>query len=305
MQPVIESRALSKIYGVTHALRGVDLSVQKGEIFGFLGPNGAGKTTFVKTMLDFIRPTGGMITILGMTPRHLDRSRIGYLPERVSIHPFLSAREFLHIQGKLAGLKKDAVKSEVVRALDRVKMSDRADERVSTFSKGMIQRIGIAQALLGQPEVLILDEPNSGLDPIGMLEMREIIQAERDRGATVFLNSHQLLEVEKTCDRMAILHKGAIVAQGRREELGARQGIEGEVEAMTPGIQEVLRAVDPKADIQATRFTIVTTDKEKERTLPARIVEKGGRLISYQQRREGIEELFKRLVIETGTAGEN
>ncbi|MBI3396060.1 MAG: ABC transporter ATP-binding protein [Spirochaetia bacterium] len=295
---VIEAELLEKSYKNLRALRGVSLSVHPGEIFGFLGPNGAGKTTFVKILLNFVRKTGGNVTVLGTDPAHLDRKRVGYLPERVSIHPFLSAREFLQSQARLAAIPSKQVGAEVARVLERVKMTDRADDRVSTFSKGMMQRIGVAQAVLGAPDLLILDEPGSGLDPIGMLEMREIIQGERDRGATVFLNSHQLLEVEKTCDRMAILHKGQLVAQGRRDDLGAHQGITAELDSMPAAVVEYAKKVDPKCSIQGPVIDITFKDKEEERMFPARIVEKGGRILKYAQKREGLEELFRRLIQE-------
>ncbi len=145
---VIESHSLSKSYGVTPALAGVDVSVPPGEVFGFLGPNGAGKTTFVKILLDFIRPTEGTVRVLGQEPARADRSRMGYLPERISIHPFLTAREFLEMQAALANVPAAKRKDEVARALDRVKMTESADRRIEGFSKGMMQRIGVAQAIL-------------------------------------------------------------------------------------------------------------------------------------------------------------
>ncbi len=226
---VIECAALSKSYGSHPAIRDLALEVAAGEIFGFLGPNGAGKTTFIKILLDFIPADGGQLRILGSAPRDLDRARIGYLPERISIHPFLTGREFLRYQGQLIGLRGDDLKQRVSTALERVQMSDAADRRVADYSKGMTQRVGLAAALLGEPELLLLDEPASGLDPIGMATIREIMLAERRRGATVFFNSHQLLEVEKTCDRVAILNQGRLAAQGRSTVLSSRLGVQLDV----------------------------------------------------------------------------
>ncbi len=296
MENVIESKALVKDYRAVRALNGVDIQVRQGEIFGFLGPNGAGKTTFVKTMLNFVRASSGDIRVLGDTPSRLNRERIGYLPERVSIHGFLTAREFLRYQARMAGLNMSGIETEIDSVLARVKMSEAADRRIGGFSKGMMQRVGLAQALLGSPELLILDEPNSGLDPMGVLEIREAILSEKERGATVFLNSHQLLEVEKTCDRVAILDHGNVVAQGSRDELAGQQGIELELEEALEPALACLREADPKVNIQGKRATLSISDPELERTLPARLIDKGARIIYYSQKRESLEEVFKRLV---------
>ena len=296
---VIECEALSKSYGSHPALRNLSLTVERGEIFGFLGPNGAGKTTFIKILLDFVAPAGGSIEILGVTPAALDRTRIGYLPERISIHPFLSGREFLRFQGKLIGLRGTELESRIDRQLERVEMTEAADRRVSTYSKGMTQRIGLAQALLGEPELLLLDEPASGLDPIGIARIREIMLQEKERGATVFFNSHQLLEVEKTCDRVAILNQGRLAAQGRSSELSARQGVHLEVDGTPEIIQKVKALVesnDAQANIQGTRFDLAIPDGEAERVFPARVVETGARILRYSRQQESLEDVFYRLV---------
>lgn len=293
---VIEAHSLTKNYGAAPALRSLDLRVGRGEIFGFLGPNGAGKTTFIKILLDFIRITAGEVQILGSAPADLDRRRIGYLPERIAIHPFLSGREFLHYHARLLAIPRSERASRVARVLERVHMSMDADRRVGTYSKGMTQRIGIAQALLGDPEILLLDEPISGLDPIGIQQMREIILQERERGATVLVNSHQLLEVEKTCDRVAILNRGLVVAQGSRDEIAARRGLSLTVDAMTDAIRGAILAADAAASVEGCTATLQITDEERERKFPASIVEAGGRILNYSQSRESLEEVFYRLV---------
>lgn len=298
---VIECESLSKSYGTHPALRDLNLSVERGEIFGFLGPNGAGKTTFIKILLDFVAPTGGDIRILGQVPGQLDRTRIGYLPERINIHPFLSGREFLRFQGRLIGLGGKDLEERIHRLLERVEMTEAGDRRVSDYSKGMTQRVGLAQALLGEPELLLLDEPASGLDPLGIARIREIMLAERDRGATVFFNSHQLLEVEKTCDRVAILNRGKVAAQGKSNDLSSRQGVHLQVDGSSEAIQKVLelaKGVDPAANVQqgGSSIELAIPDGEQERLFPAKVVETGARIIRYARQLESLEDVFHRLI---------
>lgn len=295
-EAVIEAEAVSKEYGPVRALRNLNLLVRRGEIFGFLGPNGAGKTTFIKILLDFVRINSGSVRVLGSPPGQLDRRRIGYLPERIAIHPFLSAREFLMYHTRLLAIPAAERAPRVARVLERVHMSADADRRIGGYSKGMTQRIGIAQALLGEPELLLLDEPISGLDPIGIQQIRQIILEERERGATVFVNSHQLLEVEKTCDRVAILNKGLLAAQGSRDELSARRGLHLQLDQMTDGLRRLVLECDPSAQIDGAAASLHIADEEQERRFPAKIVEAGGRILSYSQSRESLEEVFHRLV---------
>ena len=297
LEYVIESQGLIKNYGDTRALNAVDIQVRPGEIFGFLGPNGAGKTTFVKILLNFVHFNEGSIQILDSSPRELDRERIGYLPERISIHPFLTAYEFLVSQCRLICLPENEIDQEVNEVLEKVHMTDAAHRRISGYSKGMMQRVGLAQAILGKPELLILDEPNSGLDPLGVMQIREAILAEKERGATVFLNSHQLLEVEKTCDRVAILNHGEVVAQGSANELtGGEQGVVLELEEVTEELMSYLKSLDKGLRSNGETMELSITDSEVERTLPARIIEKGARILHYSKKRESLEEVFKRLV---------
>jgi ABC-2 type transport system ATP-binding protein len=296
---VIQSEGLTRFYGPRPALRELNLQVRRGEIFGFLGPNGAGKTTFIKILLDFIRPTAGNVSILGAAPAQLDRAKLGYLPERINIHPFLTGREFLLYQCRLLGLPAGERAGRVNRALERVEMSADADVRVGNYSKGMMQRIGVASAVLGDPELLLLDEPVSGLDPIGIARMREIMLEEKQRGATILVNSHQLLEVEKTCDRVAILNKGRVAAQGAQSELNSSKGVRLELDAMTPAAAQLLQKLDPAAKIEGARAELAIADREQERLLPAKLVEQGARILSYAERRESLEEVFYRLVNES------
>ncbi len=296
MNPVIQTSALLKNYGRVFALRGIDLEVRQGEIFGFLGPNGSGKTTTVKILLNFVRPGGGLVRLLGESPDRVDRRNIGYLPERINVHPFLSIREFLIYQARMIRLRGAEQKKRVDECLERTGLADVSDRKIGACSKGMLQRAGIGQALLGKPDLLILDEPNSGLDPIGIQDMRRIIQEENKRGATVFLNSHQLLEVEKTCDRVAILHQGRIVAQGTKEELSGKKGVTVEMEAMSEKIEKLIRKADPAARIAGTRAELSIEDEEEERLFPGKLVEAKGRILSYTQKRESLEEIFSRAI---------
>lgn len=208
--PAIELDGVGKRFGSVTALRGVDLTVGEGEIFGFLGPNGAGKSTTIDVLLDFVRPTAGHARVLGHDAQRESaavRQRTGVLPEGFDVYDRLSARQHLTF---VAESKDVAV--EPMALLERVGIADAADRAAGGFSKGMTQRLALAMALVGEPDLLILDEPTSGLDPNGARELREIIEAERDRGATVFFSSHVLGQVEAVCDRVAILADGEVVA---------------------------------------------------------------------------------------------
>jgi ABC-2 type transport system ATP-binding protein len=210
----IETRSLRKQFGSKFAVEDLTLTVRRGEVFGFLGPNGAGKTTSVKLLLGLVQPSGGSGTVLGATIGDCrTRARIGFLPEHFQFHNTLTGRELLTMHGRLFGLVGPVLRSRVELLLARVDLIDAADRRLSTYSKGMVQRAGIAQALLNDPELVFLDEPTSGLDPLGRLLVRDIIDELRDRGAAVFLNSHLLGEVEATCDRVAFVKAGRVISE--------------------------------------------------------------------------------------------
>jgi ABC-2 type transport system ATP-binding protein len=213
-EPALEARALRKEFGPKTAVRDLTLAVPRGEVFGFLGPNGAGKTTSVKMLLGLVHPTAGSGRLLGApvgAPRA--RARVGYLPEHFAFHEWLRGRELLRFHGRLLGLRAPALESGVEALLRRVELLEAADRCLREYSKGMRQRIGLAQALLGEPELVFLDEPTSGLDPLGRLLVREVIRDLRARGTTVFLNSHLLSEVEVTCDRVAFVKDGRVVRE--------------------------------------------------------------------------------------------
>lgn len=206
------------LWGPAHrALRGLTLSIPKGVAFGLIGPNGAGKTTFIKVLLGVVRPTEGDVTVLGGDPQDLEvRSRIGYLPERMHLPAALSGRHFLRSVATLKSFSPSDV--ELARLLERVGLKD-SPQRIGTFSKGMRQRLGLAAAMLGSPELLILDEPTDGIDPVGRIEVRKLLLEEKQRGATLLLNSHLLSETERVCDRIGVLQQGELKLEGTLDEI--------------------------------------------------------------------------------------
>jgi len=218
--PAVHTIELRKCYRGTVALDGLSMTVPRGEVFGFLGPNGAGKTTAVKLLLGLVRPTGGEAMVLGAPAGDLAaRRRIGYLPELFRYQSWLTAREVLVLHCRLMRLARARWPAEVEAALCTVGLASRGDDRVGTFSKGMQQRLGLGVALLGEPALVVLDEPTSALDPVGRHDVRMIIRGLRDRGATVFLNTHLLAEAENVCDRVTVIDRGRSVATGTMAEL--------------------------------------------------------------------------------------
>jgi ABC-2 type transport system ATP-binding protein len=208
----IRTRGLRKVFGGKVAVRNLTLDVPRGEVFGFLGPNGAGKSTSVKMLLGLVFPTSGEAEILGRPAGDVKaRSKVGFLPEHFRFYDWLTPAELLKLHGRLYGMSQDVLRERIPKLLDLVGLTPHREKRLQEFSKGMLQRIGLAQALLNDPELIFLDEPTSGLDPFGRRMVRDIIKAQRDRGATVLLNSHLLGEVEITCDRVAFIKDGEVV----------------------------------------------------------------------------------------------
>jgi ABC-2 type transport system ATP-binding protein len=204
------------------ALAGVTLAVQRGTIYGFLGPNGAGKTTTMHTLLGFIPPTAGFVRVLdGLMSARAIRRRVGYLSEHPELYPYLTGRELLLCMGQLFGIARVTLVRRAGALLERVGLAAAAHRRLGTYSRGMLQRIGLAQALINDPDLIILDEPTSGLDPLGRMDFRKIILELRQAGKTIFFSSHELSEVERVCDHIAILAAGRIVAEGPADRLTA------------------------------------------------------------------------------------
>ncbi|HBA85852.1 MAG TPA: ABC transporter [Verrucomicrobia bacterium] len=202
------------------ALRGLSLTVKEGTVFGFLGPNGAGKTTTMHALLGFVAFNAGTAQIFGRDVREaIARTRIGYLPENPQTYPFLTGRELLSMAGRLFHLDAKSLHDRVEELLDRVNLRQAANRRIATYSRGMMQRIGLAQALINDPDLVILDEPTGGMDPLGRMEIRRIIAQLRERGKTVFFSSHELSEVELVCDHVAILSQGRVMVEGAAADL--------------------------------------------------------------------------------------
>jgi ABC-2 type transport system ATP-binding protein len=205
------------------AVKGLNLSVQPGEVFGFLGPNGAGKTTTMNVLLGFVKATAGEAFLFGVNVlQPIARQRIGYLPELTYYYKFLSAEEILRFYAKLFGIKGQEAEQRIDKLLTLVELNHARKRPLKTYSKGMQQRVGLAQALINDPDLLILDEPTSGLDPIGRMKVREIIQRLKNEGKTVFFSSHELGEVETVCDRVAIVNQGELKVEGRVADLIAK-----------------------------------------------------------------------------------
>jgi ABC-2 type transport system ATP-binding protein len=218
--PALELSGLRKAYGRTVALHDLSLRVERGEVFGFLGPNGAGKTTTVKIVLGLVRPTGGQARIFGLPPSDPEARRlVGYLPETFRFQDWLTGRELLELHADLADLSAETRAWRVPEVLRLVGLADYSHDRLRTYSKGMLQRIGLAQAIIHNPRLLVLDEPTSALDPIGRRDVRDLIRGLSARGMSVFLNSHLLSEVEMVCDRVAIVDRGRVVHTGRLDDL--------------------------------------------------------------------------------------
>jgi ABC-2 type transport system ATP-binding protein len=293
----VEIRGLTKSFrghlgiGRRTAVDGLDLTVGAGEAFGLLGPNGAGKTTTIKCLLGLLRPDRGDLRLLGRPARDASaRVGVGYLPEQPYFYDYLTPTEFLDFYGRLQGLAGRERAERVARALARVGLAGREDVPLRRLSKGLLQRVGIAQAIQHDPRLVILDEPMSGLDPIGRREVRDLILELRGAGTTVFFSSHILQDAEMICDRVAILRDGRLVAAGRLDELvsgrlrGFDVGVVGAVHDL-PG-----HVVSREAD----RSLLSVPDVESLTALLAAVTRTGGRVVTVWPRRETLEDLFLR-----------
>ncbi len=300
--PAIETKSLKKEFNGKTAVRDLTLTVERGEVFGFLGPNGAGKTTSVKMLLGLVIPGGGEGRLLGYPlgdPR--PRQKVGFLPEHFRFHEWLTAAEFLRLHAELYSIPAARQRAHIPELLEMVGLTSYANQKLRTFSKGMLQRIGLAQALLNDPDLVILDEPTSGLDPVGRRLVRDIIRGLRERGAAVFLNSHLLSEVEITCDRVAFIKHGEVLQVNRLQTL-----VQGEL-----SVQMRVRALRAEAMAGLARWgqnlradgEAITLTLQDEAALPeiARyLIEQGAEVYALTPQKLALEDLFIKIV---GTDG--
>jgi len=289
---------LSKRFGHTVALAGLSMTVPRGEVFGFLGPNGAGKTTSVKLLLGLLKPTSGEAWLLGRPIGDLQtRRRIGYLPELFRYQGWLSAHEVLALHCELAPLPRASWKDEITSALETVGLTERANDRVSTFSKGMQQRLGLAAALVGEPELVFLDEPTSALDPVGRHDVREIIRGLASRGTAVFLNSHLLSEVEQVCDRVAVVDHGRVIASGTMDELLSGTAVKVRVSGLGDADIAKLGSFG-NIDDEGAHLTFTNLKPDRVPELVAAIVALGGQVYEVTPRHQTLEDRFLQLLEE-------
>lgn len=277
-------------------LDGLSLSVRQGEIYGYLGPNGSGKTTTIKVLMGLIRATAGVVEIFGKPVGNVEiRRRIGFLPEAPYFYDYLTAEEFLTFYGHLTGMDRSVLKARVPHLLEMVGLAEARTRQLRKFSKGMLQRVGLAQALIHDPELVILDEPMSGLDPIGRKQVRDLILSLREQGKTVFFSTHIIPDVEMICDRVGVIVKGKLLATGRVDEL-VTQGHTHSVEIVCQGI-----TIDDIPAIRTVAVQVLQRGPQALITLPkpdrlegvlAEIRKHGGTLISVTPHKGSLEELF-------------
>jgi len=304
MELPIRATGLAKVYRSRFgkrriaALDGVDLSVEPGQVFGLLGPNGAGKTTTVKILLGLTRPTAGSASLFGRSVSDPEsRRRVGYLPEGHRFPGYLTARQTLSIFGRMSGMDTAAIRRRAPELLERVRLSDWADVRVKKFSKGMTQRLGLAAALVHDPDVLLLDEPTDGVDPVGRREIRDLLQEQAARGKAILLNSHLLSEIERTCDRVAVLRSGKVVAQGRIDELTASKS---RYRLVATGVDDALLSAFRETGASVERvnghFDLTARDVDHLNALVDRLRAAGAKLQELAPLRSSLEDVFVGLV---------
>jgi len=300
----IEAQGLRKVYRprfggrTVAALDGLDLTVEPGEVFGLLGPNGAGKTTTVKILLGLARPTSGAARLFGRPSSDPEsRRRVGYLPEGHRFPGYLTARQTLSLFGRMSGVDPAVLRARIPALLERVRLADWTDVRVKKFSKGMTQRLGLAAALVHEPDVLLLDEPTDGVDPVGRREIRDLLQAEASQGRSILLNSHLLSEVERMCGRVAVLRSGRVAAQGRIEELTSSST---RYRLVATGVDEGLMAAYRNSGGSIERvnghFDLTARDLDHLNSLVDRLRAAGGRLQELSPVRSSLEDVFVGLV---------
>jgi ABC-2 type transport system ATP-binding protein len=291
--------------GRTTVVEDVDISVAEGTIHGLLGPNGAGKTTTIKMLLGLVKPDAGDFEVLGVPSRRPSgRRSLGFLPEQPYFPPQLKAAQAMRLYGRLAGVERGRLADAITAKLSMVGLERHADVQLSKYSRGMLQRLGIAQALLGDPRVAVLDEPASGLDPVGQRDMRNLMLSLRDDGVTVLLSSHQLSEVEAVCDQVTIVNRGRVAAKGSLDEL---LNVEGEVSMVVRDLPDGLPSPVEKlvTDVAAKGGSwIFSISRHDARPAIDAVDEAGGTLVSLNPKRQSLEDYFSQLLEADGRAEE-
>jgi ABC-2 type transport system ATP-binding protein len=298
----LETRDLRKEFGDNVAVRSLSLQVQQGEVFGFLGPNGAGKTTSIKMLLGLVAPTSGTATLLGAPlGDRAARAKIGFLPEHFRFHDWLTAREFLTLHGQLYGLPSARLRERAAELLELVGLTPFQHKQLRTFSKGMLQRVGLAQALLNDPQLVFLDEPTSGLDPVGRRLVRDIIRDLRDLGATVFLNSHLLSEIEITCDRVAFIKHGEVIrVTDLKTIVDGETSVTIRAGGLTPEALAGLNQWGRDVRADGDHITLTVTDDSALPAITRHLVTHNAEVYAVTPQRLSLEELFIQIV---GTDG--
>jgi len=307
-QPVIETTGLTKRYGPLVAVNKLDLKVEADTIHGFLGPNGAGKTTTIKVLVGLLKPDGGSVRVLGQElgwDKPDVRSRIGYMPELPKLPKHLKGEELLDIYGRMYGMTKEERKKQIPKLLDMVGLRERGNDLIGKYSKGMQQRLGMAQALLNEPELVILDEPSLGLDPVGMVEVREMMKEIAKEGVTVFLSSHLLHEVEQVCTYVTIINRGVAIASGTLEQISAKVRrpviIEAEVDKLSKAVIKKVKELPSVTDVSEDGKKLLVEVKTREDVrsqVSQAITAGGGIVISMNLKGESLEDVFMDLLAE-------
>jgi len=300
MNSVLAVRNLAKTFRKSfstkrvEAVRGISFDVQRGEIFGFLGPNGAGKTTTLKMITGLIAPTLGSATLFGASFSHDALRRVGFLPENPYVYPYLTPREFVTLCARLSDMTGRDLGAQVESAIARVGMSEAIDRPARTLSKGMLQRVGLAAAIVHNPELLILDEPMAGLDPAGRKQVRDLLLDEKKNGRTVLLSSHVLSDVELLCDRVCILRAGSVALEGTLSAvLGDRKTFRTEITLVED--PKDARDVKDGNDANDGKMHVVVAHSEADvADILRQALARGARVVSVSPKRETLEELFAR-----------
>ncbi|MFZ0211887.1 MAG: ABC transporter ATP-binding protein [Candidatus Acidiferrales bacterium] len=279
-------------------MRDLSLMVSRGSIFGFLGPNGAGKSTSIKMLLGLVKPTSGEAEVLGERAGDVEvRRKIGFLPEHFRFYDWLTSGELLELHGRLNGMTSARLRERVPVMLEMVGLAPHLDKRVRDFSKGMMQRIGLAQALIHEPEIVFLDEPTSGLDPMGRRLVRDVIRAQRERGATVFLNSHLLSEVEVICDNVAFLKDGEVVASRDLQKFAQSEvRVVARARKLTLACVRGLVAWGTSVDYEGDRLTFVAHSTDVLPEVLRYLAASGADIYEFTPERASLEDLFVRIM---------